>query len=325
MNPVFSVNPELDVPIYRQLVDAIRAAVNKGTLAPRQQLPTVQELSEMIGIARGTVKRAYDELERQGLIEKVQGRGTFVRYRPSQSGSSREQAMAAIDTLLEQLEDMGFTAAEINIFLNLKLRERSELESRVKVALVECNSENLTCMADQLRTIGGIDLYSHLLESIEQYPYKLDDSLDLIVTTVEHAPYLEQVIPAGKQLAKVALRMKAQCMAEIIKLKRGKRVGILCYSQRFGQLLYRTCMEYTDNIQLQMPEKFSAELDTEAYLRDLDVVLLPQNYEKYCSGKDARLLAAFCGTKIECSYEMDVGSFLYLQEKTRRIVEEKTL
>ncbi|MBR2937121.1 MAG: GntR family transcriptional regulator [Oscillospiraceae bacterium] len=325
MNCVFFINPELDIPIYRQLVDAIRAAVNKGTLAPREQLPTVQELSEELGVARGTIKRAYDELERLGLVEKVQGRGTFVRYRPSQSGSSREQAMAAIDTLLEQLEDMGFTAAEINIFLNLKLRERSEQESRVKVALVECNSENLSCMADQLRTISGIDLYSHLLESIEQYPYKLDDSLDLIVTTMEHASYLEQVIPAGKRLAKVALRLKPQCMAEIIKIKRGKRVGILCYSQRFGQLLYRNCLEYSDNVQLQKPEMFSGGLDMRAYLQDLDVVLLPQNYEKYCSGKEAQLLNAFTGAKIECSYEMDAGSFLYLQEKTRRILEERTI
>lgn len=325
MNLVFSVNPELDIPIYRQLVDAIHAAVKKGTLAPREQLPTVQELSKALGVARGTVKRAYDELDREGLVEKVQGRGTFVRYHPPRSGSSREQAMAAIDTLLEQLEDMGFTAAEINIFLNLKLRERSEQESRVKVALVECNSENLSCMADQLRTISGIDLYSFLLESIEQYPYKLDESFDLIVTTSEHAPYLEQVVPTGRRVAKVALRLMARCMAEIIKLKRGKRVGILCYSQRFGQLLYRTCMEYTDNIQLRKPETFSDELDTEAFLQDLDVVLVPQHYEKYCSDKAASLLAHFSGDRIECSYEMDAGSFLYLQEKTRRILEERTI
>ena len=325
MNPVFFVNPELDIPIYRQLVDAIHAAVKKGTLAPREQLPTVQELSEELGVARGTIKRAYDELDRQGLVEKVQGRGTFIRYQPASSGSSRQQAMAAIDELLERLEQMGFTAAEINIFLNLKLRERSEQESRVKVALVECNSENLSCMADQLRTINGIDLYSHLLESVEQYPYKLDDSFDLIVTTIAHAPYLEQVIPAGKRLAKVALRLEPRCMAEIIKLKRGKRVGILCYTPRFGQLLHTTCLEYADNLQLQKPIVFSSELNMQLFLQNLDAVLVPRHYEKYCSGKDAELLAHFTGSCIECSYEMDAGSFLYLQEKTRRILEERTI
>ena len=143
MQSVFVVNPQLDIPIYRQLVDATRAAVKNGTLAPHTQLPTVQELADRLGVAKGTVKRAYDELDREGLVEKVQGRGTFVRYQPASSESNRQQAMAAIDTLLRQLADMGFTASEINIFLNLKLRQLSEQEAYVKVAVVECNPENL--------------------------------------------------------------------------------------------------------------------------------------------------------------------------------------
>ena len=136
MSEIYKVNTQLDVPIYRQLVDSIQSAVKKGDLVSGQQLPTVQELTEMLGIARGTVKRAYDELERAGVVEKVQGRGTFVCYQPSNSGSRKEQAMAAIDDMLDQLEGMGFSAAEINIFLNLKLREREEQEAFVKIAVV---------------------------------------------------------------------------------------------------------------------------------------------------------------------------------------------
>ena len=64
MDFMFSVNPQLDIPLYRQLVDAIRAEVKKGSLPPKTQLPTVQQLSENLGVARGTVKRVYDELER---------------------------------------------------------------------------------------------------------------------------------------------------------------------------------------------------------------------------------------------------------------------
>ena len=76
----YQVNPELDVPIYQQLVDIVRAAVQKGQLAPKEKLPTVQQLSEQMGVARGTIKRAYDELERLGLVEKQQGSGTFIKY-----------------------------------------------------------------------------------------------------------------------------------------------------------------------------------------------------------------------------------------------------
>ncbi len=325
MESVFVVNPQLDIPIYRQLVDAIRAAMKNGTLAPHTQLPTVQELSDRLGVARGTIKRAYDELDREGLVEKVQGRGTFVRYQPASSESNRQQAMAAIDALLRQLTDLGFTNSEINIFLNLKLRQLSEQEAHVKVAIVECNPENLATMADQLRTLPGIDLYSFVLESILQYPYKLDDSFDYVIATPEHAAYLEQIIPDHKRLAKVALRLVPACMADIIKLKKGKRVGILCYSRRFGELLYDTCLAYTEGLQLEIPQVFSPELDIQAFLQGLEGVLLPKNYEKYCSAEMAGLLARFDGRLIECSYEMDEGSFIYLQEKTRRILSEKTI
>ena len=87
MESIYQINPELDIPIYRQLVDTIRAAVKKGILLPDQQLPTVSELSQTLGIARGTIKRAYDELERAGIVDKAQGRGTFVCYHPASSGS----------------------------------------------------------------------------------------------------------------------------------------------------------------------------------------------------------------------------------------------
>mgnify|MGYP006376318677 CR=1 FL=1 len=103
MAEIYKINTELDVPIYRQLVDSIHTAVKKGELSAGHQLPTVQELTEELGIARGTVKRAYDELERIGLVEKVQGRGTFVCYQPGNSGSRKEQAMAALSSMKRHL------------------------------------------------------------------------------------------------------------------------------------------------------------------------------------------------------------------------------
>jgi len=325
VDDIYQINPELDVPIYQQLVDTIRAAVKKGILVPNQQLPTVSELSAKLGIARGTIKRAYDELEHSGIVDKAQGRGTFVCYQRANSGSRKEQAMAAIDTLLENLEDLGFSAAEINIFLNLKLRERAEQESQVKVAVLECNPENLAQMSEQLHTIPRIDLYSYLTENVEQYPYKLGEDIDLIVTTAAHAEFLERVLPDRKRIARVAICLTPHCLSEIIKLRKGKRVGILGYSLRFGQLLYSTCQMYTEGVELDEPRVFLPQMEIREYLHDKDAVLVPKNYEKYCDVAIAGYLDRYEGKLIECSYEMDAGSFLYLQEKTRRIIEEKTL
>ena len=325
MNKIYKINMELDVPIYRQLVDSIHAAVKKGELTAGQQLPTVQELTDELGIARGTAKRAYDELERLGIVEKVQGRGTFVCYQPSNSGSRKEQAMAAINSMLDQLEDMGFSPSEINIFLNLKLRERAEEEALVKVAVVECNPENLSMISEQLRHINGVDLYPYLLDSVQQYPYKLAENFDLIVTTAGHADYLESVLPQRKKIVRVALRLSADCLAPIIKLQPGKRLGIIGYSRRFSQLLERAGQTYSEDVTLCKPVVVEAGDELGNYLVDKDAILVPRAYEKYFSASMTDALKSYRGTLIDCDYEMDEGSVLYLETKIKRLLNEKKI
>lgn len=325
MNHQFKINTDLDIPIYRQLVDTICNAIKTGDFPAGHQLPTVFEMTEILGVARGTVKRAYDELERLGLIDKTQGRGTFVKYQPANSASRKEQAMAAIDNMLQSLEDMGFSTAEINIFLNLKLRERSELEAHVKVAVVECNSENLSQMSEQLRHIGNVDLYSFLLEDVKAYPYKLSDDFDLVVTTSGHSEYLESVLPIKKRLARVALRPSAVCLSHIIKLRPGTKVGVLGYSRRFSKLLHSTAKTYADDIDLGEPMHLGKEDQLLSYVQDKEVLLIPKSYRKLFGGEISAMLKNFKGELIECCYEMDEGSQLYLEAKIKRLLEAKTI
>lgn len=70
------------VPIYVQLRDQIAAAIGRGGLAPGAQLPTMREVSVQLAIDLNTVQRAYAELEVEGLLVKVQGRGSFVVEKP---------------------------------------------------------------------------------------------------------------------------------------------------------------------------------------------------------------------------------------------------
>lgn len=70
------------VPIYAQIMEQIRMAVATGTLARGAQLPSVRALAAQLGINPNTVVKAYGELEREGLIESGQGRGTYVSSTP---------------------------------------------------------------------------------------------------------------------------------------------------------------------------------------------------------------------------------------------------
>lgn len=326
MDSVFEINQQLDIPIYQQLVDKIRAAVKAGTLVTGAQLPTVQELSDRLGVARGTVKRAYDELEHEGIIEKIRGRGTFICQQRLDSGSRKDRAMAAIDDLLDSLEDMGFSAGEVNIFLDLKLRQRMEKISLLKVAVLECNPETLSQMAEQLREVGSIEVYSYLVDNALEYPYSMAEDMDLIVTTNAHGAVLAQSLPNKEKLVRIALRPHPRGLAKIIKLRPGIRVGILSHSERFGQVLRGTCENFNHRIGQCENALFSQISDWESWLQDKDAVLVPKDYEKYC-GTGLQALRRFGERKklIWCSYEMDEGSFLYLEERIHRAREEKPI
>lgn len=65
-------------PFYEQIVDGIRREVSSGRLAPHAPLPSFRELAEDLLVSLITVKRAYEELERAGIIYRKQGLGTFV-------------------------------------------------------------------------------------------------------------------------------------------------------------------------------------------------------------------------------------------------------
>ena len=327
MEQYFQVDHQLDIPIYRQLVDKIRTAVKKGDLSSGQQLPTVQDLADQLSVARGTIKRAYDELERLGLLEKIQGRGTFIRYQSSNSSSRKEQAMGAIDKLLDQLEEIGFSPMEISIFLTLKQRERAEKLSVLKVAIVEDSPENLPQISEQLREIKGIDLYSYLLDTIRQYPYQLDEEIDLVITTAEHAEFLQNILPERKKLLRIALRLSAETLSKVVKLQAGDNVGILSFSKGFGNLIYQSCCAYGGNVTLAQPQLFSAELDMDAFLADKNAVLVPRAYEKYCTENAVHTLQQFekKGQMISCAYEMDEGSVLCIEEKLQQLRESKTV
>ena len=66
-------------PVYLQVVDQVKAAAASGAVRPGEPLPSIRPLAEELRVNRNTVAKAYAELEGQGVIETVAGKGSFVR------------------------------------------------------------------------------------------------------------------------------------------------------------------------------------------------------------------------------------------------------
>ncbi len=65
-------------PIYTQIVDGIKEQVVRGMLKPNDQIPSIRQLAAMLVVTPNTVSKAYQELERQGVIVSVKGKGNFI-------------------------------------------------------------------------------------------------------------------------------------------------------------------------------------------------------------------------------------------------------
>ena len=72
------INHSLMTPIYEQVVDQIKTMIRKGELKENDQLPSVRALSKELKISALTVKKAYDNLEEEGFVVTVHGKGTYV-------------------------------------------------------------------------------------------------------------------------------------------------------------------------------------------------------------------------------------------------------
>ena len=74
----FRLDMRSGVPLYRQLIDQVQAAIAAGLLVPGDQLPTVRQVAVDLEINPNTVMRAYREMEIRGILDTQQGTGTFV-------------------------------------------------------------------------------------------------------------------------------------------------------------------------------------------------------------------------------------------------------
>lgn len=115
------------VPIYRQIQDQIRLGIASGQLRAGEQLPTVRALAVELSVNPNTVIKAYNELERDGVVRTEQGTGTFVAV-PVESSMPKAERRSKLECLcVEFLSHAGrhsFTAQEVLQAIR-KLAERS--------------------------------------------------------------------------------------------------------------------------------------------------------------------------------------------------------
>ncbi len=100
-------------PIYEQLQDGFRPLILSGVLSPGSKMPSVRELAASLAINPNTIQRAYRELEAEGCICSVPGRGSFVCETDAALLARRAQLTKELQTAAKELRALGLKDDEI--------------------------------------------------------------------------------------------------------------------------------------------------------------------------------------------------------------------
>ena len=310
----YIINPDSEIPVYRQLVDQINAQIRSGALKTGTQLPTVREMADQLHLSCGTVKRVYDCLRDMGDIEMTRRRGTFVKYVHSDRDSRKLQAMTAIDRMMRTLSDLSFSPAEIQIFLGLKMREWGLRWSGIRVAMVTDCQELIPVLEEQLGSFGNVKVIFCENRQLQEYPYSIDEEADVILASPQDCQKILPHLPDKSKLIKVALSAKPESLTALA-CASGRRLGVMCLQKDFAALVRGHLPPASrDNLRIVKP---GDSLDA------IDALVLPSDWEKVFRMEDTALLKD--AEKIIFNYSVDEGSMIYLEERISRIRDERQL
>lgn len=310
----FPIDQNSEVPIYRQIVNAVCADIRSGKLTYGTQLPTVRTLSDRLGLARGTIKRAYDELLKLGMIEMTQGKGTFVSYREA-SDSRKERAMQAIDTLIEKLESLSFSPTEMAIFFDLKLRQLTARDDDIRVAVTGAPPEILYAMAEQLYGFEGVTVYRY------ENGFESGNGMDLTVLWAGryYEPESdEQQTENGRHL-RVAVSASPASIAALSRTGPDETVLAVAATEEFLELMHRSLREFAPETRASYTHAKDPALADKIAAHT--TLLIPYGFEQLFPQEAVNLVTdAYATHKVlTCRREIDAGSMLVLKDTIRAL------
>ena len=104
-------------PLYEQIVDKFQMLILSGALEPNSRMPSVRSLAVELSINPNTIQRAYSELERNGFLYTVKGKGNYVAYSDSLKDVRKQEILEKIRDLKKEALSMGMTVKELTEFL----------------------------------------------------------------------------------------------------------------------------------------------------------------------------------------------------------------
>lgn len=301
-------------PLYIQVKESVLAEIKRGEWKAGDKLPTERELSVKLKVSRNTVSQAYQELEAEGILSSVQGRGTFVCDRDNavRLENRKELLLKIIDVAMEEGMQLSFTLEEFVELTALRAKEKIDLLRQVRVVFIECNREQVEYFAKRLQTDSGVSITPLVLDDFRQDVGRWQPTVassDLVITTFFHYDEVKELLGVRKNVLAIALDPQIETIVRIARIPAGKKIGLVCKSDNFaGKVLLALKNAGIDNLAIEVFASLSSQTPITEILSQLDVVI--------CSPGRRREVEQYAHRRqeiIEFVYKPDVASINLLR------------
>ena len=308
--------------LYKKIADEICGQIENGTLKKGMRLPSEAAMSQKQGVAIGTVKKAYADLQGKGYIYKIRGGGAYVSGDMSDGGGGENAPEDVAGQMIQELVQKGFRMNQIYAMVQKQTKQVFDRAQLVKAALVDCNKETLHNVQNDLELIPYLDVKPFLLEELFSGEKVIGSEYRLAVVSQKHyGDFIRYADSIHLRTEEMALRESRETIARLTVIPDWQELCILYRSREFLESVQYTlkCLGKKNKIIAINEEQLTDEVG--GYGTEKIPFVIPPDYMEFCN---ARLLQVVGRARkagnliIPFEFEIDKGSLLHL----KRVVEE---
>ncbi|MCL6573585.1 MAG: GntR family transcriptional regulator [Bacillus sp. (in: Bacteria)] len=193
------------IPLYHQLMERLKGAIEKERWSPGDKVPSENQLMNQFGVSRNTAKKAIEELVQVGILYRIQGKGTFV------AKPKLEQSLMGFYSFSKVLKEKGMNPKDIILKIeeikpSAKIKEALQLdenESVIEMKRLRCaNNEpyilessfipkTVVTDMEQLKKVGEISLYDLFTHQFNVVVTKAKETFEPVLIRADESEYLQ--------------------------------------------------------------------------------------------------------------------------------------
>lgn len=323
------IDLDSELPIYKQIVEFIKSEIKNGNIRSSYKLPTVRALADEMKISVGTAKHAYDILEHQGIIEMVQGKGTFVvdvneiennigfGYSPRASDlNKKEKSKRVMDTFINEMHRLSFSSKEIMMYLELRLKEKENIRKPIIVGVVDYDKQRLSYISNRIKVSQIGDIYKFFVDVDSKRIDNMLYSCDAVV--IPSDVYSDFCCDINLKDRLVPLNIGITIDNVEIPLV-GKKVGIISTDKYFANNVMGTIKNKNAETTTFMNYNMGEFIDSK------DIILIGQSFTNFATEKQIHIISENIERKkvIVVKYNLDATIYGNAISKIKTMVRHK--